>query len=459
MQIVAPRPTLGGLMTPLELPDLEAWYDLSRPASTTSDDIRISAANLAALIADKSGNSAVNCLCLNGVAGNYASAPDSNALDITSDIDIRVDCAAVDWTPSESHALVSKYGYSENQRSYYFYLNTAGELVFRVAVVGTVLSLEIASGTATGIADLARSWVRVTYDQNSGAGQYAIAFWKSPDGAAWTQIGTTKTGASVAATFTGTAPVLVGSVGSLATNAEQFNGRIYRAIIKSGIDGTTVFDADFTAQAKLATSFTEASANAATVTINATGDLGAHIAGERDLYQFTDGKKPVYDAATRSITFDGTNDYMKAPAFALSQPETVYFVGKQVTWTADRYFYDSFTADRMALIQRTSSPNLRIYSTPNYGGQNGDMAVGTLAVSCAVYNGSNSLHRINRNASIAGPSVGTGAALGFTLGSSGVPNAFANITVSEILIFSAAHDKATQDRVIQYLGRKWGIAV
>ena len=48
---------------------------------------------------------------------------------------------------------------------------------------------------------------------------------------------------------------------------------------------------------------------------------------------------------------------------------------------------------------------------------------------------------------------------GFTLGAVGGGTAWANITAQEVLVYSGAHDKATQDRVIAYLANRNRIAL
>jgi len=70
---------------------------------------------------------------------------------------------------------------------------------------------------------------------------------------------------------------------------------VYRAIIRNGIGGTTVFDANFTTSitSGAQTTFTESSSNAATVTIN----------------RSTAGRKTV--AVTRPVWLFGTDDYME----------------------------------------------------------------------------------------------------------------------------------------------------
>jgi hypothetical protein len=76
---------------------------------------------------------------------------------------------------------------------------------------------------------------------------------------------------------------------------------MFRAIVRNGIGGTTVFDADFTQGITSGgqTTFTESSANAATVTIN----------------RATSGRKCV--AVTRNVLLFGTDDYLEVADNAL----------------------------------------------------------------------------------------------------------------------------------------------
>jgi hypothetical protein len=50
-----------------------------------------------------------NYLALGGIAGNYASTPDSVANSITGDIDIRTKVALADWTPAVANVLPVLY--------------------------------------------------------------------------------------------------------------------------------------------------------------------------------------------------------------------------------------------------------------------------------------------------------------------------------------------------------------
>ena len=276
---------------PARLPNNAARYSLDGTASDTTFRIDASVPPKCILVADRSGQSAVNGLVLNGVSGNYASSPDSVATSITGNIDIRVLVQLQSWTPASPQIAVGKYTSAGSQKSYYLQINATGALQIGWSANGSS-DLNSVSSVSTGFAAFSPKWIRATLQVNDGAGNNVATFYSSDDGVTWTQLGTTITTAGTTGIFDSTAPVSVGGVN--AGTASLATGIIYRAQIYNGINGTLAFDANFTTVAKLATSFAESSVNAATVTINTSGDTGARICGARDLVQMTSAKMPNY---------------------------------------------------------------------------------------------------------------------------------------------------------------------
>ena len=376
-------------------------------------------------------------LVLDGTSGNYASAPDSAALSITGDIDLRVDVALNNWVPAGLGVFIAKDGSSN--RDYNFFIDFAGRLRFMYTTDGLSLRMTYSS-VATGFADFSRNWVRVTYASASGK----VNFYTSSDGSTWTQLGSEQTILS-GAIHDGTAALGVGD----ATISNPSVGKIYRAQVYDGIDGTLAFDADFSAQGSNTTSFTESSANAATVTLNGNAHIGPRWT--------INGGATIVDRT--GLYFDGTNDYLKSAAFSLSQPENVYGALKQITWTLLDNIWDGNSPDRMGFLQyNTSSPNLSLYAGSAL--ENTGSTVGAFQVISTVYNSTASSLRINRLTASTG-NAGTNAAGGFIIGSQTTAGTrFANIFASEILIYdTTAHDTMTQDRLVRYLARKGSIDV
>lgn len=199
---------------------------------------------------------------LPGTTGNYLSTPDSAALSITGDIDIRVRVALDDWTPSAVQYIVGKL--DAGIRAYGFAVLTTGILRFQFSQDGSA-NITADASVAPTVADGAPLWVRVTRRSSDGRVQFftASGALTNPTAGDFTQLGTDISSTS-GAIFDSTCQVYLGAhaAGSLAA------GKLYRAQIRNGLDGTLVFDADLTSKTCGARTFTESSSNGATVTVN-----------------------------------------------------------------------------------------------------------------------------------------------------------------------------------------------
>jgi hypothetical protein len=213
-------------------------------------------------------------LVFGGLISNVATTPDSAALSITGDIDIKVYCTMTDWTPTNTAPLVSKWG-ETSTRSYNFQLLPDGTLRIQTTPNGSFGSLVASQSTvATGIADGTPKWVRVTLQVDNGSSQRVAKFYTSDNGTSWTQLGTTVTTAGATSIYDGVDEFAIGSVTTYQSSA-QIIGTIGRVIVQSGFDNADntsnlAFDANFATQTADALSFTESSTNAATVSITTT---------------------------------------------------------------------------------------------------------------------------------------------------------------------------------------------
>jgi hypothetical protein len=264
-------------------------------------------------------------LWLPGASGNYASAPDSAAVSVTGDIDLRVKLERpADGTASR---FFSKYIPTGNQRSWSFYINAAGGvLYFDWTEDGSTLKQENSGAGTLASAGYAAGddvWVRVTLDVDDGASDYALKFYTSPDGVVWTQLGATDTGGATTSIFDGTAGIEIGTVSGGGAVGPHL-GRIYRAQIYDGIGGTLAFDADFTDTAALTepfATFTEKSSNAATVTINRAASGYVSTVVDRDLFLF-DGTDDYLSVADHADLDFGASDDLSVLALVRVHDET-----------------------------------------------------------------------------------------------------------------------------------------
>jgi len=175
----------------------------------------------------------------------------------------------------------------------------------------------------------------------------------------------------------------------------------------------------------------------------------------RHLLQGTDAARPALQA-DGSVLFNGTSHYLKCNAFTLNQPTCVLWVGKQVSWTSGDYLFDGNTTTTMGFTQTGTTPNLAIYAGAAVS-TNPDLAVGTIGVISAVFNGASSSVGVNRNAAVTG-NAGASNGGGFTLGSVATGGSPSHIQVYETVIFPIAPSTAQLDRLVAGLMARHGVA-
>ncbi len=229
-----------------------------------------------------------------GLANTSASTPDSAALSIIGDIDVRYKLAPVGtWV---SLVLGGKDdGFGVN-REWQLQVSAPGTVVLTWwDSGGTLQSATSTAAVGTVFGSGVLGWLRFTLQVNNGAGGSNIKFYTSPDGTTWTQLGSTVTKAFTTSIRDQAAAVTIGATATVTgTNAANF----YRAQIRNNIldDGTgIVFDADFTTKAFGANTFVESSVNAATVTIN--GTLAQAGDGRVSLVSSTPGTQATVNKA------------------------------------------------------------------------------------------------------------------------------------------------------------------
>lgn len=191
-------------------------------------------------------------LDLDGGQANYATTPDTAALDITGDLDLRWEGEA-NWNQNGAQVLIGKWD-PTGQKSYMLRLEN-GTLTFHHSTDGLVgptffWTLPALSKHAA---------LRATLDIDNGAGSRAVNFYWAPTIAGpWTQFGSTVTASGTTPTFAGTAPLRIAPA-DLTANPPRYpvTGRVYKAEVRSGIGGTVVAAPDFSAQTPGTTGFTD----------------------------------------------------------------------------------------------------------------------------------------------------------------------------------------------------------
>lgn len=213
-----------------------------------------------------------------GNTENYLSAPDSAAVSITGDLGLVVQVTLDDYTPLGQWSFIGKWlGITV---SYRFTILPSGLLRLEISSTGssattTVDSTVTLASAISGLTDAAtKLWLWARLDVDNGALGHNVAFMYSlaeAHGAAgaadWVSIGDTVTTAGTTSIADTAAALNVAASGNGA--AATMAGKVYQAKIYASNNLTDLrFHADLRNVAPGATSFTESSANAATVTIN-----------------------------------------------------------------------------------------------------------------------------------------------------------------------------------------------
>ncbi len=192
-----------------------------------------------------------------GTSGNYVSTPDSAAVSITGDLDLRAYISMDDWTPGDAagqEGILGKWVITGNQRSYLMSITNVGKIILNYSVDGTASSGS-ASSVATGFADGTDGWIRTTLVVNDGSGNHVTTYYTSVDGQTWVQLGTPVTVAGTITLFDSTAGVEVGSWenGSAGGADGRLVGKVYYTEVRNGINGTVAASFNPTAVTKTAT--------------------------------------------------------------------------------------------------------------------------------------------------------------------------------------------------------------
>lgn len=165
--------------------------------------------------------SANSYLDLPGSGGAFVSTPHTADLNLTADMELIFRARMTDWSPT-NQTMISK---GNSPRRY--------QLAFAATSWGMWNGTTYASRSQSALTDATTYWLRLTLVSGSLSHFYAADQASIPT--SWTQVGAAQAW-SLGSTNTET--LTLGSVGT----GELLNGRIYRAIVRSSVDGTTVAD-------------------------------------------------------------------------------------------------------------------------------------------------------------------------------------------------------------------------
>lgn len=212
----------------------------------------------------------------------YASTTDKAVLDVTGDIDLRIDfdCGGLPGGAKTGYQLAAKYDNSTSNRSWYWMIRQDGTMRLWWSTTGAGATNSATSTVGVPLASLAagRIALRVTLDVNNGAAGNTARFYTSDTiSGTWTQLGADVIAAGVTSIFSSTAMLTVGASQNALGQTVVFTGqklgalrgRLYGFEMRNGIAGTLVADFDPTVRAEGDTSWSDGLGTPNTWTVTA----------------------------------------------------------------------------------------------------------------------------------------------------------------------------------------------
>jgi hypothetical protein len=186
------------------------------------------------------------------------------------------------------------------------------------------------------------------------------------------------------------------------------------------------------------------------------GSMGAAI-------QNTTNDQPAYGSVTLNgkptITFDGTDDFLRSGTFSLPQPYMMFAVYRFETAYVSpvRAMEMGDGSSRSGELIRTAADNQQLFC--GIGVTFGDYPVGglqTFGVHEAEVNGASSILRYNGTDAGAAQNAGTNGANQLTLGANRVGTGVGNVSFAELVVYNRILPASEAASVRQYLAGKWG---
>jgi hypothetical protein len=199
-------------------------------------------------------------LDLPGGIADYAQTVDTASLDITGDIDVRLDASWANWLApigSSIAGTVEMLGkFNGDTQKSWLLGSREGRLYFEWSADGTT-SLSASSTLPPVIpGGGGRLAVRVTLDVNNGASGNTVRFYTAATlDSPWVQLGDPVTQSGTTSIFNSTAPLRVGQATNYTFKLPV--GRVHAAEIRNGLWGTVVAQPYFSAQSVGTTSFAD----------------------------------------------------------------------------------------------------------------------------------------------------------------------------------------------------------
>lgn len=196
-------------------------------------------------------------LLLHPTYGSNAQVASISSLDLSGDLDVRVDMHLKTLHPDGWNAVI--IGRANNAGPYSWRLEVRPDHTITLfwSDDGTPPASEL-TATVPVLPMSARATLRVTLDVDNGAGGHTARFYLGNGGVdgSFTQIGPDVDGSGTTSIFNAATALIVGSPPEI-SGVFALDADIYHVQVRDGIGGTPIVDADFTAQTSGVTAFVD----------------------------------------------------------------------------------------------------------------------------------------------------------------------------------------------------------
>lgn len=186
----------------------------------------------------------------------------------------------------------------------------------------------------------------------------------------------------------------------------------------------------------------------------------------KDYSQGTGLNQPAYTEGAlngfASLLLDGTNSFMTSALtlpLAGTTPTFIWWVGRQITWTANDIWFGDSGGNRMLVQQRTASPQLFQFNGVAANSNNAGTLNSWFRGSAWFNNGTSDFLRVGAT-EITGSSAGnTTASAGRMLGATGAGTQAANIEIVALMYFSGLPSAGERAALSAAVTAKYGASV
>jgi len=220
---------------------------------------------------------------------------------VTGDLDIRVQVALDDFTPSTAATLVAQWNVSGDQEAFRFRIATSGNVELIWSEDGTTSQNDNDGGNSV-LVDGQSTHLRVTLQHNAGSGT-VVQFLQSEDGVDWTlRRSVTKSDASsTSGLHAANAPYQIGAYNTGGSPDQHADGTVFSAQVYDGIDGTIASNFDPAQGAVGGTSFVAATRE--TWSINGNASLSSPAPA------WTHGAPAVFSGVVTDVNWSFDNRF------------------------------------------------------------------------------------------------------------------------------------------------------